>query len=192
MIACVLPAAAADYTVRHLLGNWDSQPLILSVLNSFPFDFLVRLRNNGTHLSDYIVYQVPVPSISTWGAAPAWGRVPFRNWVLSRVLELTYTSADLRSFGAEVDCDRDPYEWNEVRRAQLRAELDAAFFHLYGIERDDVDYIMETFPIVKRKDLAAHGQYRTKRMILEIYDAMAEAEATGVPYASPFDEAGKQ
>ena len=34
----------------------------------------------------------------------------------------------------------------------LRAELDAAFFHLYGIDRDDVDYIMETFPIVKRKD----------------------------------------
>ena len=47
---------------------------------------------------------------------------------------------------------------------------------------------METFPIVKRKDIAEHGEYRTKRMILEIYDAMAEAERTGVPYASPFDE----
>ena len=31
----------------------------------------------------------------------------------------------------------------------MRAEVDAAFFHLYGIERDDVDYIMETFPVVK-------------------------------------------
>lgn len=38
-----------------------------------------------------------------------------------------------------------------------RRELDAAYFHLYGIARDDVDYIMETFPIVKRKDVAAHG-----------------------------------
>jgi hypothetical protein len=66
--------------------------------------------------------------------------------------------------------------------------LDAALFHLYGVERDDVDYIMETFPIVKRKDIAAHGQYRTKRMILEVYDAMAEAEATGVPYESKFDD----
>lgn len=66
------------------------------------------------------------------------------------------------------------------------------FFHLYGIERDDVDYIMETFPIVKRKDIAEHGEYRTKRMILEIYDAMAEAEATGILYKSPFDEAGRK
>ena len=51
-------------------------------------------------------------------------------------------------------------------------KLDAAYFHLYGIARDDVDYIMETLPIVKRKDEAAHGEYRTERVILEIYDAM--------------------
>ena len=43
---------------------------------------------------------------------------------------------------------------------------------------------METFAIVKRKDIAAHGEYRTKQMILEIYDAMAEAMRTGVPYES--------
>ena len=69
--------------------------------------------------------------------------------------------------------------------------MDAAFFQLYGIERDDVAYIMETFPIVKRKDVAEFGEYRTKRMILDIYDAMAEAEATGTSYDSPFDKAGK-
>jgi hypothetical protein len=78
--------------------------------------------------------------------------------------------------------------WDEVRRATLRAEIDAYMFILYEVRRDDLDYIMETFPIVKRKDVAAHGEYRTKRMILEIYDAMAVAEANGVPYASPFDE----
>ena len=37
----------------------------------------------------------------------------------------------------------------------MRCELDALYFHLYGIARDDVDYIMETFPIVKRKDIEA-------------------------------------
>jgi hypothetical protein len=67
----------------------------------------------------------------------------------------------------------------------LRAELDAAFFHLYGINRDDVDYIMETFPIVKRKDIAAHGTYRTKGTILDIYDAMAMARSASAEYQSP-------
>jgi hypothetical protein len=69
----------------------------------------------------------------------------------------------------------------------LRCELDAAFFHLYGINRDDTDYIMETFPIVKRKDIEKHGRYLTKETILAIYDAMAEAIRTGQPYQTRLD-----
>jgi hypothetical protein len=44
---------------------------------------------------------------------------------------------------------------------------------------------MDTFPIVKRKDEAEYGEYRTKRLILAAYDAMSEAEATGIPSHSP-------
>jgi hypothetical protein len=46
---------------------------------------------------------------------------------------------------------------------------------------------MDTFPIVKRKDEAAHGHYRTKDTILEIYDALTEAQRTGQPYQTRFD-----
>lgn len=45
-----------------------------------------------------------------------------------------------------------------------------------------MDYIIETFPIVRRKDEQAHGEYRTRRVILETYDEMAEAIRTGQPY----------
>ena len=41
-----------------------------------------------------------------------------------------------------------PRAWHEERRFLLRCELDAAYFHLYGIARDDVGHIMDTFPIV--------------------------------------------
>ena len=68
----------------------------------------------------------------------------------------------------------------------LRAMMDARFV-LHEIKRDDVDYILETFPIVKRKDEATHGEYRTKRIILEIYDELAEAMRTGVPYRTRLD-----
>ena len=71
----------------------------------------------------------------------------------------------------------------------MRAELDAAFFHLYGIERDDLDYIMETFPIVKRKDEQRYGSFRTKELILAVYDAMAEAIRVGEPYQTILDPA---
>jgi hypothetical protein len=41
---------------------------------------------------------------------------------------------------------------------------------------------MGTFPITRRKEEQRHGEYRTKRVILEIYDAMAEAQRTGIAY----------
>ena len=64
-----------------------------------------------------------------------------------------------------------PFLWDDERRFLLRCELDAAFFHMYGMEREEVNYIMDTFPGVEREDnVAAHGEYRTKRVILEVYD----------------------
>jgi len=65
--------------------------------------------------------------------------------------------------------------------------------------RDAVDYIMETFPIVKRKDIArtevknssgeviSEGTYITKDTILEIYDEMQQAIDTAHPYRTHVD-----
>lgn len=100
---------------------------------------------------------------------------------------MTYTADDLKEYGKELGYDRPPFRWDVERRSLLRAELDACFFHLYGIERDDVEYIMDTFPILRRKDEAAYGEYRTARLILECYDAMAKATETGVPYQTILD-----
>jgi hypothetical protein len=63
----------------------------------------------------------------------------------------------------------------------------AAAAYRYCIERDDVDYMLETFPIVKRKDKQAHGEYRTKHVILDIYDAMQQAMETGTAYHTRLD-----
>ena len=80
-----------------------------------------------------------------------------------------------------------PFAWDEEDRRHRRARLDALFFHLYGIDRDDAAYILDTFPIVKRRDEQAHGEYRTKRVILEIYDEMAHAIKSGHPYQTRLD-----
>jgi len=63
-----------------------------------------------------------------------------------------------------------PFKWDEERRARLRAELDAIYAHLYGLSREELGYILETFPIVKRKDVDKYGSYRTKELILKYYD----------------------
>lgn len=67
----------------------------------------------------------------------------------------------------------------------MRAELDAAFFHLYGVERDDVDYIMDSFRAFRNND--PDRFVRTKDLILRTYDAMAKATETGEPYRTILD-----
>ena len=104
------------------------------------------------------------------------------DWLLPRVVELTFTAWDLEPFARDVGDDGPPFIWDpRTPPFLLRAELDAAFFHLYGLSRDDTAYVMDTFPIVRRNDEKAHGEYRTKRVILEIYDAMADVTRKGKP-----------
>ena len=43
------------------------------------------------------------------------------------------------------------------------------------------------FPIVRKNDEKAHGEYRTRRIILDIYDAMADAARTGRAYETRLD-----
>jgi hypothetical protein len=93
----------------------------------------------------------------------------------------------LAGFAIDLGYLGPPLKWDEERRSLLRAELDASFFHLYGIERDDTDYILGTFPIVNRKDREKYGEERTRRVVLERYDALAKAIETGVPYETVLD-----
>jgi hypothetical protein len=158
--------------------------LLLGNLNAFVFDFGVRLRSGGTDLNHFIVNQLFVVPPDRYGE-PLW--LELADLMSKAVLELNYTALDLEPFAKDVGYDGPPFRWDPARRFLLRCELDAAFFHLYGLSRDDTDYILDTFPIVRKNDEKAHGEYRTKRVILEIYDAMADAARTGVPYVTRLD-----
>lgn len=174
-IATTLPFGAASYGWILSAGpNADDLAFLLGQYNSFVFDYLLRQFLSQPSIPQGTFAQLPTVEPS----APPWSR----EFVRIRVLELAYTAYDMRAFAGDLGDGGEPFVWDPERRFWLRAELDAAFFHLYGVERDDVDYIMETFPIVKRKDLAAHGSFRTKEAIVSIYDAMAQAIASGTEY----------
>jgi hypothetical protein len=160
--------------------------LLTANLNSFALDFVARTAVGGTDLSFFIIKQLPLLPPEAFERLEAAG-TRASDFIIPRVLELTYTAWDLEPFARDLGYDGPAFRWDEERRFFIRCELDAAFFHLYGISRDDADYIMETFPIVKRKDEERFGEYRTKRVILEIYDEMAEAARTGRPYETRLD-----
>jgi hypothetical protein len=170
----------------HYDGNLTCA--FLSNINAFPFDYLIRQKLGGMHFTFSYSKQVPVISPtelrSEWWTGKGNAVAP---WLTDRVIELVYTSWELQPFAEDCGYTGAPFRWNDDRRFMIRSELDAAYFQLYRISRDEADYIMETFPIVKRKDEDIYGDYRTKRVILEIYDAMAQAMATSQPYQSRLD-----
>jgi len=183
----VLPESGVGHTMAVLLPRSDEVAGLISVFASFAMDYVVRQKLGGLHLSFNLLRQLPIPGPSIFRDQSGWSPKSVENWLRPYIAELVYTAWDLEEFAADIGYQGPPFRWNPARRESMRAELDAALFHLYGIERDDVDYIMDTFPIVRRKDEAAHGEYRTKRLILERYDALAEAAANGTEYQTILD-----
>jgi len=190
IIATVLPAVGCGDSVFLLMHDASrySTELLVANLSAFAFDYVARQKLGGANTSYYIFEQIPFLPPSVASNNCAWDQVnTVHGWVSKRILELTYTAWELQPFAADMHCSLPPFRWDEARRFLLRCELDAALFHLYGIGREDVDYVMDTFHIVSGDDKAAHGEYRTKARILEIYDRMQLAVETGEPYHTMLD-----
>lgn len=187
LIACVVPYSACGDKFLLALSPLHPEGL-LSLLSSFVVDYCTRQKLGGSSLKYFTFKQIPVLAPETFDRATPWDHSKvLSSWIRPRVLELSFTAWDLEHFARELDHEGPPFQWSEDRRFLLRAELDAAFFHLYGINRNNTIWILETFSVIRQKDLRKHGEYRTRRVILECYDAMAQALATGQPYQTILD-----
>lgn len=205
-------------TVLDVCKSHDAREsaVLLAAFNSFVVDYTLRQKVTSTHLLAFVLRQLPLLPPCNFPKEMPFGH-GFLTFVGRRVLELTYTAWDLEAFALDCVYAGPPFRWDEERRFLLRCELDAAYFHLYmgppaewGTDnaelremfptpRDAVDYIMDTFPIVKRKDIkrteikneagdiTTEGTYITKKTILEIYDDMQSAIDFGTPYQTRLD-----
>jgi hypothetical protein len=214
-IGTLLPLAAVGNSLPVLLLS--NQVSILQIVSfvgnvaSLAFDFVVRQKLGGVHVNFYLLAQFPVLTPETYTQPFTSHASRLTDFIVPRVLELTYTAWDLRAFADDVWAEADealraalraqweaneahsrrfsavnsankaptpngfprpPFIWNEARRAQLRADLDALYAHLYGLTREELDYILDTFPIIKRKDEEKYGEYRTRRLVLEAFDGL--------------------
>lgn len=183
LIATIIPPTCVGATIPILHTSNECKILLLAVLNSYMCDFIARQKVGGVHINAFFMKQLAVLSPESV--------LPANTFINSRVLELTYTAWDLTGFAEDLGYHGPPFLWDDDRRALMRAELDALIFHLYSIDRDDVGYIMGTFPIVERRDRERYdGAYRTKDLILNRYDALAPfippaAGPTSTPQLTP-------
>ncbi|PXF61544.1 MAG: restriction endonuclease [Candidatus Methanogaster sp.] len=150
-----------------LIFTEKKEPMVKAILatifNSFVFDFISRQKLGGTHMTYFILKQLPVVLFESID-------ILYIDKIIDIVLKLSYTASDIVYFAHDLGYNGPPFRWDPEERAYLMAELDAIVAHLYGVTHDELDYILETFPIVKKKDIAKYGEYRTKRLIFEYYN----------------------
>lgn len=210
VIATILPFCGAGNKIPLIRFDKSTSPklhaCLLADFNSIPHDVVCRMKLGGTTMNYFYKKQMPVLPPSAYHEAAL-------SFIVPRVMALTYTANDMtewakalwtdstsamrqkmlelngksREFsqensGSTLACG--PYIYDDIKRAILRAELDAYFARLYGLTRTELQYILdphsvmgedypsETFRVLKDNEIAKYGEYRTQRLVLETWDRM--------------------
>jgi hypothetical protein len=178
-IATVMPLAG----VGHSMPIWFiSKPAPLAAaylanMTALVFDYIVRQKLGGTNMTYGYYMQYPVLPPKRYQSADM-------DFIVPRVLELTYTAHDLHPWAEDLGYDGNPFAFEPARRALLRAELDAYYAGLYGLTRDELCYILdpafvmdagypsETFRVLKEKEEREFGYFRTAKWVLDAWDRL--------------------
>jgi hypothetical protein len=181
-VAVFLPRAATAASLPLMLPRVvpPFAAALIAAQSSLVFEYVARQKIDGPAMRPAHWKQLPVPTPDMLE--------PHLPFIVPRVLELVYTSSDMGPFSRDLDdCGEDPFAWDPDRRADLRAELDALFFRVYGIDgRDDVEYIIDTLQAradgLERSESQGDDWRRARKLVLAAYDRMAEADAAGAEY----------
>ena len=176
----------SDSTSIINLTDPEAEVLMASVMSSFVFDFCTRNAIGGANLNFFIIKQLPVPPPADFLQSLDSG-LNYKQFIVPRALELIYTARDLQPFAQALGFEGEPFAWDTERRFLLRCELDAAFFHLYGLNDDEINHVMDSFTIIRSDEENRFGGYRTKRVILEIYREMDRARRNRQEYPTRLD-----
>lgn len=191
-IASLMPSgiAAGDkaplvFTSRSLIPS----ACFAAMLSSLVFDYVARQKVGGSSMALFIMKQQPVLTPDQIPSSMQWQ-------IVKRVAELCYFNHDMDGWALELWEEmseeqrselpqlgnQQPWIYNPERRAILQAELDAIFAHLYGLNTEDLRYILdpedvcgkgcinETFRVLKDNELRQYGEYRTKHLVLEAWN----------------------
>lgn len=207
VISSVLPRVGVGNKIPLFFPHADvtaaQSAAMLGNLSALTLDFVARQKIGGTTLNYFYMKQFPVLPPDRYTPTDL-------EYIVPRVLELTYTAYDLQAWSQDLAAydprpaaeQGQPFAWNSERRAQLRAELDAYYARLYGLTRDELRYILdpkdvmgadypsETFRVLKEGEMRAHGEYRTRRLVLGAWDQLAGVSPTAQPASVSYSEHG--
>ena len=182
LVASVLPRAGVNNKFLLMLPSVTARKAaaLLGNMCSLVCDYIARQKVGGLALNYFTIKQFPV-------IAPDYYSDDDLTFIVPRVLELTYTATDLEPWASDLGYVGLPFCFDQERRAILRAELDAYYANLYGLDRDALRFILdpqalkpgypsETFSVLQRSEEREFGEYRTQRLVLEAWGKLERGE----------------
>jgi hypothetical protein len=182
LVGTIIPFTAAGHKAPVLISKKEPKQVcaLVALLSSLVADYCVRQKSNA--MTFFVVEQIAVIAPDNLAKNFGWLDVAAEDWLSDRVFELCYTNEELAPFAADLGRDHPPFRWQTDRRVLLQAEIDAAVLHLYGLSRAQAQWLLDSFTVLQKYEERDHGEFRTKRIVLEIYDAIATAKQTGRAY----------
>ena len=180
VIATVVPRAAFGNSIPLLLADSSFTAMdaccLAANLSVAPLQYVSQTKVHGPNINWYILEQLPVVAPADYDRT--FGGKTARELVRDHVLQLSYTAHDLAPFARDLGYEGEPYIWNPAERRQLRARLDALYFHLYGLDEDAASYILDQFPVLEKNERKADNRYLTKELVIGHYRALAAGDTT--------------
>jgi len=162
-ISTIIPYYPSVNSLNLILGITPENAIYLtSLMNTFVFDYIVRQKLCGTNLNQFIIEQLPIIDLELWKKN--------KSHIIDKCIELIYTNFELNKFAEDIDYQNSPFKWNSERRFQLKAEIDAFYAHMFKLNRCELEFILESFPLIKKSDVKNYGEYKTKKVILKLFD----------------------
>ena len=155
--------------------NERASACLLANLNSLVTDYLVRLKVTGTHVSFFILKQIPILPPDSYSGEEV-------EFIASRVAKLTRNHDSINKVWL-TDYPEYPFGTAESR-LEIRAELDALYAKKYGLTRNELEFVLDpsdsespdypsvTFPGLKKNEIKLYGEFRTRRLVLEAFDKL--------------------
>ncbi len=174
-ICSLLPDVPTVHTMNHILGlDAEEAALMMACMNSYALDYVARQKVGSTHLSQFIIKQLPVPDPDRFDEVRL-NEEPVRNRLVELSTKLSCNSNDLKTYMREIGIS-SAYEFTSPAgedREQVRIELEAIICHLYGLSTEDIDQLFNSFDQVRRKDEKEYGYYHTRDKIKKRFKKIA-------------------
>jgi len=184
VISTIIPkSGVGDSIFIPLLRDFSDRRIyacFMANMGALVFDYVARQKIGGLNLNYFTLKQLPFIDFDSYDTADI-------HFISTRVAELTYTAVDLCGWAEDLSLGAVPFEFDISRRASVQSELDAYYAKLYGLSREELQFILEpesvkpgypseTFSVLKRNEERDFGEYRTQRLVLEAWDKLDSGE----------------